>query len=360
MLKLANVDAAGERALRVVSYYDQLGSNSPDLDAVVRATAVIADCTAGLQLERSGQLLRYSRDGELLNGSWHSPTQTRDLDTEHEEGSVWLERGDSSLELDEFIVERFSLAVCAVVQRQRSSGRLDTAAGLSDPALAQILVNERASETERSRAAQLIGLQPASSIQLLAIEPDEPSAMQSSVASLRQAVRRQVLAAELSRHLTLLIVVGAAAISLDVTKSMGRIGAGPVVDTLEAPASWAAARGALHFAGIGVSWPRALASDEVGVLRMLLELSPETVTAQPDFLAIGRIAAQPSGQASLDILDHFLHTGSLREAARATNFHHSSLQARVARIGREICIDLGTPAGRQRAQLALLLWRLFG
>lgn len=357
MLKLANVDAAGERALRVVSYFDQLSSNSPDLDAVVRATAVIADCTAGLQLRRSGSLLRYSRDGELLTGAPNAHTESRHLHVIDEDGTVWLERDSAPLELDEFIVERFCLSVVTLIQRQRSMGHLYTASGFSDPGLAQVLVNERASEIERSRAAKLIGLQPASNIQLLALEPGDGVTSVSTVPMLRQAWGRQVLAAELSRHLSLLIVVGTVPVPLDVIEFSGRIGAGPVVDTLDAPKSWAAARETLPFAGAGVSWPRALGSNQLGVLRMLAQLDPETVASHPDVVAIGRIAAQQSGDEALDILDHFLHSGSLREAARATNFHHSSLQTRVARIGKELRMDLNTFAGRQRAELALLLWR---
>ncbi len=145
MLKLLSVDAPGERALRVVAYFDQLGANRPDLDAIVRATALIADCTAGLELRDRGLLLRYSPEGGQLTGAG-TPTEQVAFSTDSgEHGSVWLERQGAPLELDEFIVERFALTAALVVARARPSGDLESAHGFADPALAQLLVNERAS-----------------------------------------------------------------------------------------------------------------------------------------------------------------------------------------------------------------------
>lgn len=357
MLKLSNVDAPGERALRVVSYFDQLSSNSPDLEAVVRATAVIADCTAGLALPQRGLLVRCSRDGESLSGPMGQANGVRELDGGKEEGSVWLERGSNTRELDEFIIERFALTIASILRRRSSSVDLDAASGFSDPALAQILVNDRASEAERSRAARLIGLQPSSSVQLLAVEPDAGTSVESLVRELRRVLARQLFAAELSSHLALVIVAGTEQVDVNSIDINGRLGAGRVVETLDAPKSWLAARETLRFAGAGASWPRALDASAVGVLRLLTQLDVSAIAAEDDVAAVARIAAEPSGEEALVLLDHFLHSGSLREAARATNFHHSSLQTRVTRIGAQLGIDLKSPAGRQRAQLALLLWR---
>ncbi|GIH21388.1 hypothetical protein Raf01_95600 [Rugosimonospora africana] len=355
MLKLVNVDGAGERALRVVSYFDQLSTNSPDLEAVVRAAAVIADCTAGLEVPGRGVMVRCSQDGEPLHQPMGQPSGVRGLEG-GEEGKVWLERESKALELDEFIIERFALAATSVLQR-RAPNNLDATIGFSDPALAQILVSDRANEAERSRAARLIGLQPSSSVQLMALEPDEGTSVESLARELRRVWARQLFAAELSRRLALILVVGAQPAKLGAFDFPGRLGVGPVVETLDAPTSWSAARETLRFAGAGVAWPRALDAGTVGVLRLLSRLDPSAVAAEDDVAAIARIAVEPGGEQALELLDHFLHSGSLREAARATNFHHSSLQNRITRIGAQLGIDLNSPAGRQRAQLALLLSR---
>ncbi|WP_223692635.1 PucR family transcriptional regulator [Leifsonia poae] len=355
MLKLVNVDAAGERALRVVSYFDQLSTNSPDLEAVVRATAVIADCTAGVELSGRGMLVRCSRDGEPLHGPRGQTSGVRILDGE-EEGRVWLERESAARDLDEFIIERFALTVASVLRR-RSATDLEATNGFADPALAQILISDRATEAERSRAAQLIGLQPSSTVQLIALEPDDGTPVEAVVRDLRAVWSRRLFAAQLSRRLALVVVVGAHPADLEAIDVPARLGAGPVVETLDAPRSWSAARETLRFAGAGIAWPRALDARSVGVLRLLGGIDAGTIAADDDVSAIARIAAETGGELALELLDAYLHSGSLREAARATNFHHSSLQSRIGRIGTQLDIDLASPAGRQRAQLALLLWR---
>jgi hypothetical protein len=358
MLKLSNVDAAGERALRVVAYFDQLGTNSPDIDAVVRATALIADCVAGVELPRRGYTVRSSPDGDVFAGLSSQPIEKHRLEGLDEDAFVWLERDGHSHELDEFIVERFALTVGGVLRRQRASGELDTAKGLADPALAQVLVSGRSSEAERSRAAELMGLQPSGNVQLLAIQPQEGSTVQAAIEDLRAGWNRQLFAAELSRRLALVVVIGPQQAELGTVPPGARVGAGPIVETLDAPKSWLAAREALRFAGMGITWPNAVHSETVGVLRLLQELDTNAIVTNPDVAAIARIADKPEGGLAIAVLDQFLHSGSLREAARATNFHHSSFQSRVNRIGKALEIDLSSPGGRQRAELALMLWQL--
>jgi hypothetical protein len=161
----------------------------------------------------------------------------------------------------------------------------------------------------------------------------------------------------MSKRLALILVVGGSAARLELADFPGRVGAGPVVEMLDAPRSWAIARETLRFAGAGSAWPRALDSNSVGVLRLLGRIDPASIAAEPDVVAISRIADQEGGPQSLILLDNYLHASSLREAARATNFHHSSLQSRVLRMGAQLGMDLESPSGRERAGLALLLWR---
>ncbi|MGP3533839.1 helix-turn-helix domain-containing protein [Microbacterium sp. RD1] len=359
MVKLLNVDTPGERALRVVAYFDQLAANNPDLDVVVRATAIIADCPAGLELTSRGVLSRYSAEGIALPGPAASVSQRGTVVVDaNEQGTVWLERAGETLELDEFIVERFGLTVAGVVAKQRPPSDADLAFGFSDPALAQLMVNGRASEAERSRAARLIGLHPTSPVQLIALEPrvgEQPDAL---IAAMRAAWRRPVYLAALSRQLSLVIAVGSDPVEWNVEGLAGRAASGPVVDLLDAPSSWAVARDALRFAGAASPWPRVLDAEQLGVVRLLGLLDPSVVAAHPDVARLEQLAAAPHGAEAIAILDHYLHADSLRSAARAANFHHSSLQSRIVRIGEALQVDLRTPAGRQRVALALILWRI--
>ena len=359
MLKLLNVDAAGERALRVVAYFDQLVANNPDLDSVVRATALIADCPAGLDLRERGILLRFNTEGAPLAGTG-IPTDQASLTGEAGgRGSVWLERGGASRELDEFIVERFALTVSTVLMRERPPSELDFASGFADPALAQMLVNDRVSEAERSRAARLMGLQASGTVQLIALEPGRDESLEQITLRLRESWQLPLHVAELSQHLALVVVVTREPVTWSSDAAVGRAASGPVVELLQAPRSWSVARETLRFAGAGSTWPRVLDSEQLGVIRLLGLLDPAVVAAHPDVARIERLAAQPGGSETIGILDHFLHADSLRSAARAANFHHSSLQSRITRIGSSLGIDLKTASGRERANLALLLWRAF-
>lgn len=361
MVKLLNVDTPGERALRVVAYFDQLASNTPDLDAVIRATAVLADCPAGAELPSQGLSIRYSSDGTRLRGSAVHVSRTATVDMgRNEHGTLWLERGDAGHELDEFILERFGLTVGAVLARQRPSGGAEAASGLSDPALAQLLINSHSTEAERSRAARLIGLQAANTIQLIAIESIDPATENLALRSLRTAWQRPVHIASLSRHLSLVIAVGTDLVDWTAAHGItGRAASGPVVDILDAPRSWTIARETLRFAGSTSSWPRLLHSERLGALRLLSTLDPAAVAEQPDVLHLERLASGPQGAEAIEILDHYLHADSLRSAARAANFHHSSLQSKIARMSQTLDVDLRSADGRERIAVAMLLWRVF-
>lgn len=359
MLKLLNVDAAGERALRVVAYFDQLGANNPDLESVIRATALIADCPAGLELSDRSLLLRFSSEGAVLTGTGMPSEKAALVFEGTERGKVWIERDGDPRDLDEFIVERFALTAAAVLVRERAPSESDLAQGFSDPALAQLLVNGRASEAERSRAARLIGLQPSSMVQLIALELGADEDLADTTARLRDAWKRAIHVAELSRNLSLVIAVGREPVEWNIDRFAGRAASGPVVELFDAPRSWTTARETLRFAGAGPTWPRALDADQLGALRLLGLIDPAEALANRDVVQIGILASGANGQEAITILDHYLHAESLRSAARAANFHHSSLQSRISRIEVALGIDLKSAAGRERAALALLLWRIF-
>lgn len=361
MVKLLNVDSPSERALRVVAFFDQLAANNPELDSVIRAAAVIADCPAGMELPYRGVVIRYSPDGDTIGGPATTVSQHKIVELDpHEQGTVWLERDGASRELDEFIVERVALTVSAVIARKQPPGGADVASGFSDPALAQLLVNDRSSEAERSRAARLIGLQPSSSVQLIAVETTSAAPVKALSARLSAAWDRTVYFAPLSKQLGLIISVGSNPVDWSLAHGIGdRAASGPVVDVLDAPRSWAIARSAVRFAGAASPWPRQLDSEQLGALRLLVDLDPRAVTAHPDVARMEQISSAPHGAESIEILDYYLHSDSLRSAARAANFHHSSMQSRIGRIGQALQLDLRSAGGRQRAAVALLLWRLF-
>jgi hypothetical protein len=349
-----------------VDYFDQLLANHPDLEGVVRATAIIADCTAGLRMPGESTNLCFTRDGDaLMPDSASHPTASLPLiidEFSQIEGLVWLERDSGQGNLDDFILERMALTSRSVLHRHNESRSIYQAAGFSDPALADLLVNERANEADRSRAARLMGLDPWQSIQLVAVglQPQSPRLLNELSAALRAGLRRAVHMAQMTTELLLAVVVTKERIRAADVHIADRACSGPLVSVGDAPLSWARARQGLRFAGLGPSWPRFIESDDLGALPLLLELDPRTVRSHPDVHAVQKLHDSSAGAESIHILDLFLHTDSLRSTAREANFHHSSVQTRLQRIERLIDIDLRSGVGRQRAAHALLLWQLFG
>jgi hypothetical protein len=72
-------------------------------------------------------------------------------------------------------------------------------------------------------------------------------------------------------------------------------------------------------------------------------------------VAVDRIAANPE---SLDALDVYCATGSVRRAADLLHLHHSSVARRLEQLGRGLRLELSEPTGLIRARLALTAWRL--
>lgn len=365
MLKLLNVDAEGERALRIVSYFDQLTQHRPDFGAVVRSTAILADCTAGLLIPGTGALFRFNEEGESLppdpQASISTFTDLETFDSTTSAGRVWLERLEGPRTLDDFILERMALTVAGVIERRNRNHNLDSASGLADPALAELLVNDRANEEERSRAARLMGFEHDRQIQIAAISSSGLSALPPHELGrrLQQAWSARVEVVQMSTNISMAIAVvtstpvGWTGVGLDIRAALGS-----PVDLLNAPRAWSEARSALRFAGLGSSWPQLMQIDMVGAVGMLAGVDPTLLKAHPDVRAIQAYSESSSGQENLAILEVYLHAESLRAAARSLNFHHSSLQMRISKLEKELAMPLQTGIQRYRAATAVLMWQL--
>src|ERR1700712_4173494 len=72
--RLAKIDSSAERGLRIIEFFDQLVLHGADIEAVVRATAVLAEATAGAILDEQGQIWLIAPDGKVLAPASPSPT----------------------------------------------------------------------------------------------------------------------------------------------------------------------------------------------------------------------------------------------------------------------------------------------
>ncbi|MGI5126381.1 PucR family transcriptional regulator [Pseudonocardia sp. CA-107938] len=337
LLRLSALDVGAETAVRVIAYFDNLIEFRAGPAELVRATAALAECPAGM--ERPGTpLLRFAPDGTPVTGP-AEPAGALDLTGG---GRVWLERPGGPGPFDDLVLERFAIAA-------RLLG--GPAAHLADPALVELVLSEREASEDRVRALRLLGVDPAAPLRVLAVAAPEPRAaaveLLGRAAPLRVAVIDGLAAALVS-----------ASGPGELHPAAGvRVGIGGATAGGTAHRSWTQARHAVRFAVAG--GPDAVAAyDALGVVALLAELPRERLLAQPDVVALSALAGTPSGVLDVTTLETFCRTGSLRQAAAQLHLHHSSVAARLAHVEQALGVRLDEPDGRFRARLAVLALRL--
>jgi DNA-binding PucR family transcriptional regulator len=100
-------------------------------------------------------------------------------------------------------------------------------------------------------------------------------------------------------------------------------------------------------------------SDELGALGVIADrMRAQDIAQIADVDALDRLAEDASGQETLTILDALCRTGSARKAATALFRHHSTVLTRITHAESQLGFAFGSPAGRIRLELALILRRL--
>jgi len=329
LLRLSALDADAASAVRVISFFDALVAQHAGLERLVASTAELAECPAGLSVPETGVWLRMDEDGRSLAEA-PPPAAGRQLEGG---GRVWLERTGQPLPLDEIVLERFAIAAAVLLGETRA--RLP---GLDDPALVELAVSASAGDAERSRALHLLGFSPLTPIRVLAVKDGplpEPPGPQAAIGD---------------RHAVL-------APAETIVPAGHTIGIGPAVPAMRAPQSWQAARTAVRFTTPGVI--DAIDWDDLGALGPIAQrIQADEIDEIPDVRALDRLAAEPGGKETLDVLTAVITTDSVRKAATLVHRHHSSMAGRLARAEAALGFDVNSPTGRFRLMLALGLRRL--
>lgn len=352
--KLAGMDSSTERALRIVEFYDQLVLHHADLEAVVRASAILAECTAGAVYAVSGEIRVVGPDGAVL-----APRQNEDALIQPIAvngvvvGHAWISRGDSEArEWDELVVVRMSLALASLHSRETESSE---SIGLADPAIAHVLLRESASEIEAARAARLLGFPIGQRIRLVALNTGDSVAVSQCRQILEESCGVRAVAAAIGEQLSVVILATDDALPVALPGVVAAMG--PAATIENCAASWVEARTALRFAALGGSWPSFVQSGDIGSFLALVHLDSGSVSKISDVQRIAQIAAE-GGRDDLELLDRLTTTTSLRGAATTLYMHHSSAAYRVTRLSERLGFDLRDAENKLRARLALVLWQL--
>lgn len=366
--RLTALDADAAAAVRVIAHYQALLSGGAvDPVALVRSTAGLVRCPAGLELG-DGRRVRFAPDGLALPGVAGHVSDSVEL---RPTGRVWLERAGAAEPLDALVLEWMALAAGVGPGRPGPSPRA------ADPALVERVLSDRESVEDRTRAVRLLGLHPTVPLRVLAVAAEsEVDAGVTAVtllarwglsAPVRVATVGPLAAAlvqpregEESPAAALRAVLGERARerSPGGDRSRGvRCGVGGAVPPTRAAASWAQATTALRFTAAG-SEDEVVDHDALGPLALLAEVPAARLRADPGVRALAGLAARDGGAQAVAALAAFCRTGSLRQAAGALHLHHSSVAARLAVVEEALGWRPHDPGDRFKAQLALHAWRL--
>ncbi len=358
--RLSSIDSSAERGLQVIQFFDQLLSHRADAEAVVRATAVLSETTAGAIFEEIGEVHVVDRAGRTLDdrSGPGSNALISDIIVDNDPvGRVWLEGRDAvdGYEWDELIIARLALTMAALYSRSYSD---DTQVGLTNPALLHTLLSDHASEAETARAARLLGFSVGQPVHVLAVHSE--TGVERILPALRAAVAdatsRRTVAAALTKNLAVVIAAGTALRS--ATPHSIAVCVGPEVAIEQCGRSWSQARRGIRFANLRVDPSEWIIAEDLGCVSALADLDPQQILSLPDVLAVGELARSRSGNSDMKILDQLGRRDSLREVATTLHMHHSSVAYRVDRISELLGFDVRSGDGRYRARTALLLWHL--
>ncbi|MCC3774384.1 helix-turn-helix domain-containing protein [Streptomyces sp. UNOB3_S3] len=337
VLRLSQLDAQAEGAMRVVMFYDTLMRRRVDLPALARSSAGLAGSVAGIRLDGTARVIRFSPDGGEASAPPPPASTTVPVTLDEEEiGAVWLERPGPPEPLDELLLDRLAIAVASVVERY---GPARTT--MADPALVELAIGNDSDEATRARALRLLGFAAGLPVRVVAVRSRVPLDRVGGLVCPGRPVKAAALA---DVGVILATTVDPARFPAGVRAGIGA--------AESADRSWREARTALRFTTVRQPVVHYAA---LGALALLAEVPEEAVRDNADVAAIARLADGPD---DLETLDAYCATGSLRRAADLLHLHHSSVSRRLEQIGRTLGIELTEPTGLVRARIALTAWRL--
>lgn len=358
MLRLSALDADATTALRVIAHFEALLGTSFDAAVLVRSTAGLAECPAGLETA-DGRTVRFAPDGGELPAVPGAVSESTRLTPA---GRVWLERPGEPGPLDELVVEWMAIAAQVLLGRPQSASQQQPPPQphVADPALAELVLSAREAVEDRARALRLLGLAPDRPLRVLVASIAGPVTVAlvrdsglAAIATVRVTALGEYGVALVQRHEGTASIPSPPPDLRDAVLPPGlRIGIGGGVAALDAGTSWAQARVALRFTS-DLAHEAVVAHDDLGTVALLADIPVDRLRAQPDVQALGGLTGE-----SLAALAAFCRTGSLRQAAAELHLHHSSVAGRLAHVEKALGRPLTGPEDRFRAQLALYALRL--
>lgn len=321
--RLDVADSGAASALRVIDHFDRLVEARAAMTAVVRAAAALAGCPAGFHDASRALTRRFATDGQALredvDQAW-----PRLAVTGRPGSFVWLERVGTAGPLDPLVLERCARALQSLTEAARSTTDI-----------VRIACDPDAPAADRGDAAAKLGL--SGPIAVVATPAGELSSS---------------LSARIGDHIVTLFP-GSPPLAADV-----RAGTARADDPTDLPPAVERAVTALRVTdrldGPGAS---ILSYDDLGALASIAErFTAEQAALVADVRRLQ--ALLPGHPWVVDTVQAVLDRSSLRQAASVLHVHHSTLQERLDWMTTHLGYAVTHPGGRQRAAVAVLLWRV--
>jgi len=344
MYRLAELDADSAGLVRVIDYFDALVRHGADTVALMRASAILANCVVGIETTgKSGNLDVRRCDP---HGAWSPqperlPSVTKDVvvgDTVV--GRVWIERQGEQLPLDEMLVDRMALTAASILQPRRS---------LTD---AEHTRNLLVSADERVvlAACASLRIEPSTMVRVLVSTggglaiPGEAALGRATSIELDGDHLALVLDAHLPQQLP---VFTAAATSTRTRAGVSLAARASEIHLLVASAQFARSQ-------TSESAP-VVNADDLGAL-VLLAPGPKVGHERiPDIVHALALRGSESGGELLETLKVYLQAGTLRAAADAMFLHHSSVAHRLAKLSQHMGFEVDSIEHRARSMAMMML-----
>lgn len=325
--RISALDPETAVSLRVIACFDELIVGNVNSRALLSAAASLAGCNAGLRHARAGRTMRVNPRGELVPDERGYPPPG----AEESDGlAVWLERSGGAHANDAMILERLALAV----RIRHGQGRRE----LDGPRELALLLDPSVPLGDREVAAGRLGLSAKASYRVVAAPlfatwRTHPPGPEDVVPTPFGPIHARV------------IPHGHGA----VEASPSGIGFPAAIDGLHR--SLRTALVALRLCGPEA--PSVLADDYGGLLGLLADAPPDADL--PDVDLLDEIMGHAWGASTLDAV---VRAGSVRQAARLSRVHHSTMRTRLDVIVEVLGFDPFDGLGRTRLGIAYLGWRL--
>lgn len=322
IVRLEVVDDDTASALRVIDHFDRLVEERAPAVSVVRAAAAMAGCPAGLRDGRRRLTRRFTPDGRTLAADPEQHPPRTPVDIPGLPGSsLWLERSEPARPLDALILERAARAFQAL------AGDLQRPVG----GLILLACDPDASGDDRQAAVVRLRL-------------SGPVTVVVTTASTLPAP----LCATVDGHTVALLTRG------EMVPGGIRAGTALAEDPAQLPDAVHRARVALRLAGPGRP---VVPHEELGILAVVVErFTPDEAADVEDVRRLEELRVRHPWV--VETLSAVVECASLRRAATGLHLHHSTLQERLGWLTGQLGYSPTEGGGRQRAGIAVLLWRV--